>query len=306
MAKFSQEYYAGEEREGYYVEEQMKRAWAAQIELLEIIDFICKKHGITYYADWGTLLGAVRHKGFIPWDDDMDITMKRADYNRFISIANRELPEGIFLHSIYTQTEYRELFARVVNSHQINFTEEHLSRWHGCPYIVGIDIFPMDNLPWDIEEEEMQMKLLGISLRTLQAFVRKEEGWETYVEQMEALCGVAFDRTKDLENQILRVTDGIRQMYDEDGGDYTQLTVYIQNKEYRIPPEYLDEIIWKPFEVIELPVPKEYDAILTRMYGDYKIPEQKVSHDYPFYKKQQEIVDDYRKKKMQIGKFEQS
>ena len=96
MAEFTEEYFKGEEREGFYVEEMMKRAWAAQIEVLEIIDRFCKKYQMQYFADWGTLLGAVRHKGFIPWDDDIDIVMKRADYNRFMRIFNEERPAGVF------------------------------------------------------------------------------------------------------------------------------------------------------------------------------------------------------------------
>ena len=69
----------GEVRDGFYVENMMKRAWAAQMEVLKDVDVFCKKHNITYYAEWGTLLGAIRHKGFIPWDDDIDIRMKRED-----------------------------------------------------------------------------------------------------------------------------------------------------------------------------------------------------------------------------------
>ena len=88
MAEFPESYFKGEEKEGFYVEEMMKRAWAAQIEVLELIDRICKEYEIPYFADWGTLLGTIRHKGFIPWDDDIDIVMKRDDYNRFLRIFN--------------------------------------------------------------------------------------------------------------------------------------------------------------------------------------------------------------------------
>ena len=79
----------GEYREGFYVEPMMKCAWAAQIKLAELIDEMCRAEGIRYFADWGTLLGAVRHKGFIPWDDDMDLCMLRKDYNHFLKVAER-------------------------------------------------------------------------------------------------------------------------------------------------------------------------------------------------------------------------
>ena len=91
---FHNSFFEDEIRDGFFVPSEMKRAWAAELEVLSEIDKICKKHNIKYFADWGTLLAAVRHEGFIPWDDDLDITMKREDYCRFMEIAQTELPEG--------------------------------------------------------------------------------------------------------------------------------------------------------------------------------------------------------------------
>lgn len=83
----------------------MKRAWAAKLELLQIIIDICNKYDITYFAEYGTLLGAIRHKGFIPWDDDVDIALKRPDYNKLIRVLPSELPNGIALAGPYAQTD---------------------------------------------------------------------------------------------------------------------------------------------------------------------------------------------------------
>ena len=77
----------GEIRNSFYVETMMKKTWAAQLKVLSVVDEICKKNNIQYFADWGTLLGAVRHKGYIPWDDEMDITMKLDVYTKFCSIV---------------------------------------------------------------------------------------------------------------------------------------------------------------------------------------------------------------------------
>ena len=91
---FPQEYFRAEVRDGFYVDGMLKRAWAEGIEVLNVIDEICSKHHITWYADNGTLLGAVRHGGYIPWDDDVDICMMRDDFMRFREIVEEELPEG--------------------------------------------------------------------------------------------------------------------------------------------------------------------------------------------------------------------
>ena len=78
--KFEEEFFKNEVREGFFVSSMMKRAWAAQIEVLEEFEKMCKENNIRYFAAYGTLLGAVRHGGFIPWDDDIDIWMLREDY----------------------------------------------------------------------------------------------------------------------------------------------------------------------------------------------------------------------------------
>ena len=91
--QFPHTYFEDEIREGFYITGAMKRAWAAQLEVLEEIDKVCKKHNIRWFADCGTLLGAVRHRGYIPWDDDMDIVMKRKDYQRFLTEAVPDMAE---------------------------------------------------------------------------------------------------------------------------------------------------------------------------------------------------------------------
>lgn len=82
-------YFEDEVRDGFYVPSDIKHAWAAQLEVLKDVDEVCRKHNIQYFAEWGTLLGAVRHHGYIPWDDDMDICMKRQDYNRFCRLQKK-------------------------------------------------------------------------------------------------------------------------------------------------------------------------------------------------------------------------
>ena len=119
--KIPYSYLEDEVKDGFYVDSMMKCCWAAQMNVLDKIDKICRKHGIQYHADWGTLLGTVRHGGFIPWDDDMDISMKRADYNKFTQIAEKELPEGYFFRNHKTDKECKEIFSRVVNTRRFHF-----------------------------------------------------------------------------------------------------------------------------------------------------------------------------------------
>ena len=95
--QFPDSFFEDEVRDGFYVPALMKRSWAAQMEVLSDIAKVCEKHHILWFADFGTLLGAVRHGGFIPWDDDLDICMLRDGWLRFREIAGRELPEGYYI-----------------------------------------------------------------------------------------------------------------------------------------------------------------------------------------------------------------
>lgn len=146
----------------------------------------------------------------------------------------------------------------------------------------------MDKLATDEDEESIQCNLLRILIKSAYS---KDETEET-IKAVEDLCDVNIDRTKDIQHQFLRLADGVMQMYDEDGGDYAELIYYVNNPKRRMKPEDYSESIRIPFETSEIPVPKEYDAVLRRMYGDYETPVRWVeNHDYPFYKKQQKDVD---------------
>ena len=116
MGTSSEDYFREEWREGFFIENKMKRAWAAELEVLEEIDRICKKHKIQYFADSGTFLGAVRHQGFIPWDDDLDIVLLKRDCKRLERILERLDSEEYVYHSMRTDVEYVNTFGKFVSA----------------------------------------------------------------------------------------------------------------------------------------------------------------------------------------------
>ena len=308
--EFEESFFEGEEREGFYIEPMMKRAWASQMEVLSEIAKICKKYGISYFAEWGSMLGAVRHKGFIPWDDDLDIGMLREDYNRFIRVAQKELPEGYKLATLHNWDGYYEFLARVVNSECIRMDDEFLKKHHGCPYVCGIDIFPLDYVPKDPEEKELQMTMINLVNSTVYAFDLEgeiedeqdaiEAQRRELAAQVEQLCGVRFDRTQPMKPQIFSLTERLCSMYTKNDKDVDIgmpiLMVKFNNPNYCVPRECYETLIDMPFENASLPIPAGYDTILTMRYGDYMTPVKNWdAHEYPFYKSQKEILQQFLK-----------
>ncbi len=297
---FDESYFQGEEREGFYIKPMMKRAWAAQLEVLYEIDLICKRNGITYFADWGTLLGAVRHKGFIPWDDDIDISMSRMDYVRFMACARKELPAGFVAYSAkdnYAGT----LVARVLNSDVMSNESSFLQRFHGCPYIMGVDIFIYDNIPNAKNEETLQIELLklavGLNYRWEKTDYNSPAEAE-YRQKLEDICNIKLDDKLPIHQQMGGLIDNICAMYwEEPAAEVTYFPTFTYAPHLRYPKQLFSTIIEVPFENIILPIPAEYDKVLKIEYGDYLTPiKSGSSHNYPVYKEQEKILFDYYKK----------
>lgn len=296
MLQFEENYFKGEWRDGFYVEEMMKRAWAVQLKMLTVIDDICKKNHLKYFADSGTLIGAVRHRGFIPWDDDIDLSMPRADYDKFMEIAASELPEGWLIGEAWRNENYKNVIARICNGNTLGYEKEYLKEWYGCPYIVGIDIMPMDNMPLNQQEEEVWVEIMKLLIQVWGCAedIKDVTERETLICQIEDLCKVKIDRKKLLQNELARILDKVAAVYrNEDAKEITFAQWFVSHPNYRLKKEWYEESIEVPFENITIPVPKYYDEVLMAMYGDWRTPvREPATHDYPFYKAQQKLLDE--------------
>lgn len=308
--RFDESFFKGEERDGFYVEEEMKRAWAAQMEVLMEIDRICRKYDIRYFADAGTLLGAVRHNGFIPWDDDLDVAMFRKDYMKFINVAQWEIERPAACLDIYHFEERTQPFAMVINTRRgFDLSEEHLRKYHGCPYSIGVDIFILDNMPpteaeydvaigifewaWTIKEAFEKGK---IQLAQIENVVERQEAeriryaqTEESLSRFEAEAKVTIDRQKNIPNQLLRIVDGISAMYSEEESDEVANLLFGKQGLYHAvgrKKEWYRDTIMLPFENITIPAPVEFYKVLEKTYGpNYLTPVKKWHyHDYPYYK----------------------
>ena len=233
-------------------------------EILNQVVDICEENNLTYYLSSGTLLGAIRHDGFIPWDNDIDIEMPLKDYRKFLQIAKKELPENLFLQTYYTDPGYNEMWAKV----RANGTTSIQIAWkdYGIHLGIGIDVFPLVGIYKNPFLRKLQVKLHGLC-RTLIA--------KDYV--------VAVNPTE-LQNKKLRmlytiprsIRVGICKLLEHftfrDPSKEENVSIVFMEINYAVKGNAYDSSVKKKFESREFLIPQDYDHVLTQLYGDYMTP----------------------------------
>ena len=305
---FETEFFQEENREGFVVPEMMKRAWAAAYEVLEVIDGVCNKIGTRYFVCAGTLLGAVRHKGFIPWDDDIDICMLRDDYLKFLEMAPDYLPEGFVISGMFSddvrlQKANKEPQARVIADETFFPLPKYMNRFHAYPYMrIGVDIFPLYNLPNDINK---QIELVGLinDMQVTAEYLnhyRKTGELSGRIKKYEDIAGKRFDASNDdvLAKNIRLAADKLASDVDSSDADLICCTPYRKLPEdlsdfkgfAGFKPEWFKEQVKLKFETTEVIAPVNYTEVLRAQFGDDYMTPQKFTgdHNYPIYKNQEE------------------
>ncbi len=305
--RFEDSFFDGEERQGFYIQPLMKRAWTAELEVVEEISRICRLRNIRWFAGGGTLLGAVREQGFIPWDDDLDLYMLRADYESFIRASSRDLPKGWYIQNRRGSSDQSEPFICVRNTNRaVNLDKKYLERFHNFPYGVGVDIFPIDAIPANANEDEMWRVLLGAAIDIGQKAGRGSmlaDCPSDIVKEANDLfnsCGISIDESKPIAPQAYKLADQLSAMYADPGATELTITAYYHcNPGLRFPAEAFAGIEYMPFESIKIPVMFGYEDVLKAAYGpDYMTPLRSLSnHNYPFFgRTESELVRAYEEK----------
>ncbi len=259
-----------------------------KLEILKDVIALCDRYGITYYLESGTLLGCIRHGGYIPWDDDIDITLLWDDYLRFLEIAEKKLPERYFVQNLWTEKHFPFIWTQIRVNHTTSMPVSLKKldiHWGVC-----IDVFPMTSVYDDDSRFEKQRKALRLVRSLLGTSLMKVTGEKAHGKQMlinmlpnslrhfiarQLLKKNAFTSKEEKKLSLMGSVD-IKKRY-----DYAAYSNWIE----------------RPFEGIMMKIPIGYDHVLTATYGDYMTPpppEKRGGHEMLQGKTIVDIDNDYK------------
>ena len=291
---FAPEFFEEEVREGFNVEQLVKNAWAAQLQTLSMFNQICEANNLTYSLDWGSLLGAVRHEGFVPWDDDLDVCMPREDLMKFYTIVGN-YPE-VECFNVYNKSDWGMHAARLNLSRDFTVDRDKLKDYFGFPFPVGIDIFNIDYVPRDKKsEQEMTALMLKISdavnlMVMMEEHDDKEEEYHNAfmqcVNEIKGVTHIEFAGEEPVMQELVVLYDEIQSAYTGEDADYvTEPPCLMAGQDYYLPIDTYKNLKRVTFENLTVPIPENYEDVLRCKYGDdYMTPVNTGgNHDYPFF-----------------------
>ena len=282
--KIEDSFFLPEERNGYLVSAEMKKIWAVELDLLNEFARVCNEYHLQWFVHAGTMLGAVRHQGFIPWDDDIDVVMPRDDFARLNFLGPTVFSHPYFLQNEDTDTFFAKNFTRLRNSMTTAVVKDRVS--YEYPYNQGIyiDIFPLDNIPDDSEErrsfyEELeQLDARSWQWRDLVHFYHPQQGkgWgKTVKRYARHLYFKYMSARKGDYKYYMRQHHDLIVKYDDTETRFVGESIVPPLGRWEWKRDWVDHVIETPFEMLTVPIPVGYAECLEAGFGkDWRIPKQ--------------------------------
>ena len=264
---------------GYTVSEKMKAVWAVELDLYKELERVCNKYKLKLFAFAGTILGAVRHQGFIPWDDDMDFAMSRADFEILCEHAVEEFSNPYYFDSGDTIDIGSRGHGQLKNSLTTCILNDENDE--KCRFNQGIfiDIFIYDNLIDDLQERNKYLlKMQKLNARMLRyKFCYLNKDYSTGIKRCIKKSYIALFQifNKDYNNKSFYKYQANKKRYE---GINTKTCVFLQfvkkgNINFLVFDKKLfEDLVNVEYEFVSLNIPSDYDSYLSKAYGDWKKP----------------------------------
>ena len=238
-----------------------------ELSILTRFDAFCREHSLRYYLAYGTLIGAVRHKGFIPWDDDIDIQMPREDYVKLLSIYPKD---GTLRLIAPTDPDAEHTFAKLVDTETVKVEGGHKYKNDADYRGIDIDIFPLDGQPSDGEEYRKWYHKLRKVYRKIWMRELELTGDLKLSFKLAIVCFKAIRVFIPKREKLLERAAALHAMYPYDSSEYVGcIESYFNGIGNRNPKSAYGDTVLLDFEDKKFPAPVGYHDILTNMYGDY-------------------------------------
>lgn len=259
----------------YKVDTFTKKIWAIELDLLRELDRVCKKHHLNYYVYGGTLLGAARHKGFIPWDNDIDVIMMRSEYNRLCEIAPKEFKHPYFLQTNYSDFGATWGHAKLRNSCTTCIAKLDKKYERSINQGIFLDVFPVDNVIDDELLFEKQRKLADFYRKYAKRFsmaTKESYRWHPnrYVDAIyKTLIKVSGPLNRKLSIFFWRKFEEVCQKYNDNETKFFSILSFQFSKKWMQSKDDYNEIVYLPFEFMIVPACSNYNHALSMIYGDW-------------------------------------
>jgi len=255
-----EEFLREEVRNDFLVTTERKKLWAVILDLFLEFKRVCDKYGLKYYPCYGFLLGAVRHKGYIPWDDDLDVCMPRDDYERFLGLRN-EYSHPYFFQIPETDPGYFYGMAKIRNSNTTAMNQ--MFKYQGFNQGIWLSVFPLDN--WKLEGGEERFAQIKQHLKDCSTYMRKTN---PHLSEQDKKRVLEYGENNPYDSY--RALNVIASQFRNEQTTHKLIlcAVYPYLKNMFLSEDY-DDIVSCKFENVEIPIPKGYDRILKNTYNDY-------------------------------------
>lgn len=260
------------------ISSKRRQVWDCELEIVMLFDSVCKKYNLKYFLEAGTLLGAVRHHGFIPWDDDIDISMPRNDYDKLLEIGPKEFKNPYFFQYISTEPKYPGLHVKIRDSRTTAIIKSWL--FTNVNQGIFIDVFPLEGVPNNKKVQQDLQNKATVMGRAIKSYYNFDK-----ILSLNPKIILMLLKRRRLAKSLIRSSDEYIYKYEQYQKMFKDIDYescdkvgllsfgYGSGQLFLYDKKDYSEQLYVDFDKIKLPIPIGYDHVLKTYFGqDYMVP----------------------------------